>query len=336
MLQRRGRVQALRALLKNTHLRVAVALLSVICSLCLLSACSGGAPGSAESLLSDTFSGNKQIESAKVNLSFALTGSGGDAGGAPLSVSLSGPFENENPGKLPRFALVLDLSASGQAIRAGATSTGSALFIDLAGTWFSTPKSTYQALEKGYGEATKTATSSKTKSSFAALGIEPGRWLSDPRKLGSRTIDGSKTIHLGANVDISAFLADVSKLSQSGGALGVGSALGGAGALSTNVLSELGKSVKSAHVDIYTGESDHLLRRLELGAVVSATPQTQAALNGLKTAKVKLKLEFSDLNQPQAISAPSNPQPASELLPSLQQLLGGLQGVGGSSSSSVR
>jgi hypothetical protein len=333
----------LRALLKNTHSRVAVALLAIIFAVVGLSACSSGAPGSATALLADTFSGGKQIESAKLDLSFELKGTGHESAGTgtPLSLKLSGPFESRDPGKLPRFALQLDLSSGEHAIRAGATSTGSGLFVDLAGTWFSTPESTYKAIESGFAQATKAVNSSKSKSSFATLGIEPGHWLKNPKKLGTTTIDGAKTIHLASSVNIQAFLADVQKLSASG-VFGSSSELAGAGALSSSVLSELAKSIKSAHVDIYTGESDHLLRLLELEAVISATPQTQSALNGLKTADVRLKLEFSDLDKPQSINAPSNPKPASELLPSLQQLLGGLQGagslqgLGGSSSSSVR
>jgi hypothetical protein len=144
-------------------------------------------------------------------------------------------------------------------------------------------------------------------------------------------------VHLTANVDTAAFLADASKLSQAAGSLGLGSVTGGpAGALSSTVVTELAKSIKSAHVDIYTGQSDHLLRRLEVSAIVSGTPQTQTLLGGLKTAHIKVLLEFSGLNEPQAITAPSNPEPPSQLLPALQQLVGVLQGVGGSSSSSVR
>ncbi len=148
---------------------------------------------------------------------------------------------------------------------------------------------------------------------------------------------GDPTIHLTANVDIPAFLADVTKLSQASGSLGLGSTVPGAGggALSSTVIDELGKSVKSAHVDIYTGKDDHLLRRLEVTATITGTPQTEALLGGLKTAEVKVKLEFSDLNQPQNISAPPNPESPSQLLPALQQLLGVLQGAGSSSGSGL-
>jgi hypothetical protein len=334
-LQRAGLVEALRALLKNTTLHAAVALLAAISCACLLSAC-GGASGSAQSLLDDTFSGHTQIESGNVNLSFALGAAGRSAATKPLAVRLSGPFENAGAGKLPRFALQLQLSAAGHALQAGATSTGSALFVELAGTWFSTPDSTYKALEEGYAQATKTASTAKVRSTFSSLGIEPGHWLSNPTKVGTTTIAGVQTVHLTASVDIPAFLADVSKLSQAGGALGLGSPVPGAGTgtgtLSPTVITELAKSIKSAHVDIYTGQSDHLLRRLEVSATVSATPQTQALLGGLSTADVKVLLEFSGLNKPQTIAAPSNPQPPSQLLPALQQLVGVLRGVSSSGS----
>jgi hypothetical protein len=347
-LQRAGRVEALRAPLKNTTIRAAVALLAAISCAGAISACGGSSSGSAQSLLDDTFSGHTQIESGNVNLSFAVSAAGQSAATKPLAVRLSGPFQNAGApsgaqaGKLPRFALQLQLSAAGHALNAGATSTGSALFVQLAGTWFSTPQSTYTALEQGYAQATKKASTAKVRSTFSSLGIEPSRWLSSPTKVGTTTIAGAQTVHLTASVDIPAFLADVSKLSQAGGGLSptLPGSVPGAGAststLSPTVVTELAKSIKSAHVDVYTGQGDHLLRRLEVSAIVSGTSQTQALLGGLKTADVKILLEFSDLNQPQSIAAPPNPQPPSQLLPALQQLVGVLQGVGGSSSSSVR
>lgn len=322
----------MRALLKNTTLRTAVALLALVGCFGLLSAC-GGSSGSPQALLSDTFSGHTPIESGKVNLSLAISAAGSGGATKPLAVKLSGPFQDAGTGKLPHFSLKLDLGAAGHTLDAGATSTGSALYVELAGTWFSTPESTYKAIEQGYAQATKSSSTAKVHSTFASLGIEPGKWLSDPTNAGETTIAGDPTIHLTASVDIPAFLADVSKLSQAGTSLGLGSAVPGAsgGALSSTVVDELAKSIKSAHVDVYTGKDDHLLRRLEVTATIAGTPQTEALLGGLKTAAVRVKLEFSDLNKPQSISAPPNPESPSQLLPALQQLVGVLQGAGSSS-----
>ncbi len=335
-----GRVSALRALLKNTTLRTAVALLALVGCVGLLAAC-GGSSGSPEALLGDTFSGKTAIESGQVNLSFDISAAGSSGATKPLAVKLSGPFQDAGTGKLPHFSLKLDLGAAGHTLGAGATSTGSALYVELAGTWFSTPESTYKAIEQGYAQATKSSSTAKARSTFASLGIEPGKWLSDPTNAGETTIAGDPAIHLTANVDIPAFLADVSKLSQASTSLGLGSGLTGTpthpsgGALSSTVIDELAKSVKSAHVDVYTGKDDHLLRRLEVTATIAGTSQTEALLGGLKTAEVKVKLEFSDLNKPQSISAPPNPESSSQLLPALQQLVGVLQGAGSSSGSGL-
>ncbi|HWX88181.1 MAG TPA: hypothetical protein VNX67_08405 [Solirubrobacteraceae bacterium] len=296
------------------------------CSAGVLSAC-GGSPGSAESLLSETFSGHTPIQSGQLNLSFSLSATGKSATTQPLAVTLKGPFDSTAAGKLPRFALQLQLSAAGHPLAAGATSTGSALFVQLAGTWFSTPSSTYKAIEEGYAKATSTAATSKVRSTFSALGIEPGHWLANPTQAGTATIAGVPTVHLTAAVDVPALLADVSKLSQAGGGLSPSLAGGSGGALSPALVTELAKSIKSAHVDVYTGQSDHLLRRLEVTATVSGTSQTQALLGGLSSANLEILLEFSSLNEPQTISAPANPQPPSQLLPALQQLVGVLQGA---------
>lgn len=332
-MQRLGRVSALRALLTNTTIRAAVALLALTSCVCLISAC-GGSSGSAESLLSETFSGHTPIESGDVNLSFSLSAAGQSATAKPLAVTLSGPFDSTGTGKLPRFALQLRLSAAGHPLSAGATSTGSALFVQLAGTWFSTPSGTYKALEEGYAKATSTAVTAKARSTFSALGIEPGHWLTDPTQVGTTTIAGVSTVHLAAAVNIPAFLADVAKLSQAGGSLGLGSPVGGSSAaLSPALATELAKSIKAAHVDVYTGQSDHLLRRLEVTATVSGTAQTQALLGGLSSVNLKVLLEFSSLNKPQTISAPANPQSPAQLLPALQQLVGVLQGAGSGATS---
>lgn len=318
--------------MKNTTIRAAVALLAAIACVWLLAACSGSSSGSAEALLKDTFSGHTQIESGNVNLSFGVSAAGHSGAAKPLAVRLSGPFQSAGAGKLPRFALALQLSAAGHALNAGATSTGSALYVQLAGTWFSTPQSAYTAIEQGYAQATAKASSAKVRSTFSSFGVDPGRWLSSPTKVGTTTVAGIQTVHLTASVDIPAFLADVSKLSQAGGGLSPTPVPGGSsGALSPTVVTELAKSIKSAHVDIYTGQSDHLLRRLEVSASVAGTAQTQGLLGGLSSAEVKILLEFTDLNKPQTIAAPPNPQSSSQLLPALQQLVGLLQGAGSGS-----
>lgn len=322
--------------LTNTPLRLAVALLVLLALAGGLEACaSSSSSPSAQTLLGDTFSPHAAIEGGNVNLSIGLSGSGTQSGSSgsvkSLAVRLSGPFQSTGAGKIPSFALKLDLTAAGHTLAAGATSTGSSFYVELEGSWFTAPQSAVEAFRKGYEQATKQATVAKVRSSFAALGIEPSHWLSNPTVVGTSTVGGVATYHLTADVNTAGFLADVSKLSSSTGALS--SSVPGASALSPALISELAKSVHSAHVDIYTGKSDHLLRRMTLAASVSATPQTSSLLGGLHSASVSLDLQLTELNKPQTIAAPSNPKPFSQLLPALEQLLGPL--LSGSSGSGL-
>lgn len=314
--------------LSNTSLRTAVALLGAVVlafgSTIGLAACGGGSGPSGQTLVNETFSSHTPIESAKVALALSFTpvGSGASASKA-LSLTVGGPFENAGPSKLPHFSLTVALDAGGHPIAAGATSTGSKLFVELGGSWYEAPEATFKAIEQGYAQAAK---SSQSRSTLSSLGIEPQKWLTNPTNEGTTTVASEQTYHVSSDVNTNAFLEDVSRLSQAAGP--VGSSIPGLSALTPSAVSELGHAIHSAHVNLYTGKSDHMLRRLELTAKVGSTAQTQAFLNGASEAEVKLQLQLSELNKPQNIAAPSKPKPFSQLVPALEQLLGTLQQSG--------
>lgn len=318
----------MKALPSNTSLRTAVALLGAFLLALGVAACGGSSGPSGQTLVNDTFSSHTPIESGKIDmaLSFTPTGAGASASKA-LSLHLSGPFQNAGAEKLPHFALALALDLGGQPVQAGATSTGSKFYVQLGSNWFVAPQATYNAIQEGYAQASK---NNASRSSFSSLGIEPRSWLTEPSNQGTTTVAGTPVYHVSAGVDTKAFLKDVSKLSQSTGSLGA--SVPGLSALTPSAAAEMEHAIHNAHVDIYTGKTDHILRRLELTAKVSSTAQTQSLLNGASEADVKLALQFAELNQPQQITAPTHPKPFSQIASMLQQLLGQLQGAAGSSS----
>lgn len=315
------------ARLSNNTLRATVALTCALVIGLVLSACGSGSSHSAQSLIDDTFSARNSIESGQVEVSLALTPAGSSSSAKSASLRLAGPFQNTGAGKLPRFSLKLDLNLAGHAIQAGAAATGSQFFVELAGTWFVAPESTYKTIQQSYVQATR----AKVQSTFASLGVEPRRWLIKPVNDGTATVAGTDTYHLSADVNTTAFLQDVSRFAQSGGALG--STVPGVGAISASTITELAKSIHSPRVDVYTGKTDHLLRRLDLSASISSTAQTRSLLGGASSAGLTLHVQLSEVNKPQTIAAPTNPKPFSELLPALQQLLGALQGTAAGASS---
>jgi hypothetical protein len=296
--------------------RWALSLLAVAVLAGGLGACGGGGSPSAQSLLDETFKSHKTIDSGRIELSFSLSPVGP---GGRFSVRLSGPFQSLGAGRLPRFALQLGLTTAGNTLQAGVTSTGGRLFVELEGVPFLAPESTVQALQQGYADASRGPSLADGRSTFAALGIAPGEWLTHPALAGSGKAAGVDTVHIVAGLDMARFLADAEKLSRAGGSLGLPSADQGAG-LSRAQISALANSVRSARVDVYIGKHDHLLRDLSLRAAISTSARARATLAGLSSATLSLVLRLGELNHPQRIAPPSNPQPVSRLLAVLERL----------------
>lgn len=252
----------------NTITRAAAAILAVVALAASLAACGGSSSPSVPALLDATFHTHAPIPSGQLELTLSLA-----APAQPLRLRLTGPFQNTGPGRLPSFALALSLTTAGRTLRAGLTSAGGRLYVELGGAWFIAPPSARDALTQGY----------------AGSGVDPGRWLLGPRRAGVATVAGEPTTHLRAGLDTERFLADVRRLA-------------GTGLLSSAQLTALSTAARTARVDLYTGRSDHRLRRLSL-----AGP-------GLR-----VELRFSDLGRPEAIAAPRDPHPLSQLISELRR-----------------
>ncbi len=317
----------MRAPVFNTVMRMVVAAFAVVIFGAALSAC-GGAQPTAAVLMRDTFKGGRQIESGVLDVTFSLQASGGSGKTEALQVHLHGPFQSDGTDRLPQFALSLEMRVGGHPLALGATSAQGGFFLDVEGSEFALPKKDAETLQSAYAQAAKQA--SRSASSFATLGIEPGAWIQKPVNEGEAMIDGEATEHVRASLDAEKLLSDVSRLSEAAGSVG---ASGLPGALSPKVLDALARSMNGAQVNIYTGRADHLLRRLTITAALSIAPEARQALSGLSKAKLSLDLTLSEVNRHQSITAPSGAKPLSQLLESLSSL--GLVEPSGASTSST-
>ncbi len=312
--------------------RAIVALLVLAVAAVTLAACGGGGSsgGDAETLLRQTFSGSHQIRSGKANVHVRVVATGDPSLQGPIEATISGPFQSVGSDKLPQFDLALDASAEGQSIRAGLTSTSDRLFVSFGGTAYAAPQQLVQQLEQSFKRAQQQGGSGR-HTSLEALGLDPLGWLQDPTVVGTESVGGTQTDHISAKVNVSALLADVDKLlarASSGGIPGVPSTRVPS-SLPANVRSQIEQAVKSATFDVWSGKSDHTLRRLTLALNVVPPRGNPRSIT------VDLSVELTDLNQPQTIAAPTTTRPLSELLGQFQGLLGGaLGGAGGSGGSS--
>jgi hypothetical protein len=287
----------------------------------LVAGCGGGsskpdpAPAagssSARQLLSQTFDGDHTIKSGVITLDVKVVPSGSTTVTQPLELRLSGPFTSSGAGKLPESDFTIMASAQGQQGSLQVISAGGKGYITVSGQSYEMPASSLKSLESGVGSLATGGSSSSGSGPFAKLGIEPLDWLTDPQVVGGATVGGVATTQVHASVDTAAMLHDVSKLLGRTSSLGVS----GAGSLPQSISAATQKRIASAlgapSFDVWTGKRDKIVRKLTVSATIPVTGQVQTLLGGLTSAAVTLDFEYSDLNQPQTITAPTSVKPYS-------------------------
>lgn len=316
--------------------RILVPLLAALLVVGLTACGSGGGSakvGSAREVLSDTFGPNKPVKSGRLNLGLRFNSTGLQGLDGPITATLTGPFQSKGGKTLPAFDFDLALNAAGADFSAGAISTGDAGYVKLQGT-------TYRLSDKffaGFNNSYKTAASdSKSESSvpgLQTLGIDPRRWLSAPRKVGTEKVGGAESTHVSATVDVPKLLQDVNKLLSKAGTLGGTAAAGIPKGLSASQQAEIAKAVKSTSFDVWAGVDDGILRRLKINVAFDIPKAAQSSAGGLKSGDLTIDLTIADLNKSQSVAAPKNARSSAELTAQLNELLGGL--LGGSPNTST-
>ena len=312
-----------------TRLRPLVLLALLLAVGLVAGACGGGSDDEASSstdvneLLTKTFTGSKDVDSGNLDLNLKIEAEGGDTQlDGPVSISLAGPFQAQGDGKLPKFKLDAAFEGAGQSIKAGATSTGDKGYLAFQGTDYVVEDQVFEQFKAGFEEAQKQG--SQEQQSFASLGMDPRKWLTDPKNEGEAKVGDEDTIKITGGVDVSALLDDINNALEKASALG----LQGAGQVPEKLTEEqkrqVTEAVKDPRVEIYTGKDDMILRRMVVNLGVDDSA-------GDASGTVAFDVSISDLNEDQDIAEPADAKPFSELLGQFGALgLGGSSGSGSS------
>ena len=318
-------------------LRTLLALLALFVASTALVACGGGDGGGSgdeasadtdvNTLLDKTFSGDKKVESGKIDLSVNADVTGDASVSGPISVRLSGPFETQGESRLPKFAMTAEVQGQGQEIKAGATSTGDKGFVNFNGQDYVLSDQVFDQFKAGYEQAQQEAKKkSGSQPTLASLGLNPRAWLTNPTNAGEGKVGDTDVIRITGGLDTSKFLDDVNKALEQAGSLGVQN-----GQIPSKITPEQKKQVMDAiqdvKVEIDTGKDDTILRRMK----VDLTAKDSSGGSGA-SAKVAFDLQLLDVGEGQDFSEPSNPKPFDQLLSQLGGL-GALGALGGGSSS---
>jgi hypothetical protein len=308
-----------------------LALFALILGACGGSDEEGGTSASSDddvtSLLEKTFTGEKQMDSGKLAMNFTLEaqGEGSEQLQGPVKVSLEGPFDATDQESMPKFALEASLQGAGQNLQAGATSTGDKGFVSFQGTQYAVADQVFQQFKTQYQQAREQAESQQgqdQQQSLATLGMDPRKWLVDPKTDGEAQVGDTDTVKITAGIDMNALLDDANKALESAAALGATQGQQIPERLTEEQRREVTELIKDPRIELYTGKDDSILRRLVLSLGIDVPDSGGTGTMGMD-------ISITDLNEPQDIEEPSDAQPFDQLL----QQLGGLGALGAASGS---
>ena len=276
-----------------------------------IAACGGGSAGGDEDpqqILDETFAGAQDVTSGVFQV---LLAAGGQAGGedAQFDLSLGGPFQDQGEGQLPAFDLSFDVnlqSAAQDAEFAGAaTSTGSAGFLTFMGTTYEVDREIFDGFKQGFeqaGGAGADGTDADAAAQLQEPGIDPSGWLTNLQNEGNEDIEGTETIHISGDANVSQIVEDIQSAANSVGNQGE--------AIPTDELGQVEDAITEARIDVFTGADDKILRRLALTFAIDLPEEAGGGGN----ASIDFSVTLSQLNEEQTIDAPTDAQPLSELL----------------------
>ena len=297
----------------------------------MIAACGGDSSQEATTLLRQTFGGTHKINSGQLAFNLTVNPSGSKTLTGPISLSFNGPFQTEGPGKLPQSAFDVTVSALGNAASITITSTGNKGYVTFEGQSYQLPQSTFQKLESSFAQVGSSTVSSGGSGVLGKLGIQPQHWLENPQVVGNETVSGVSTTHIRSGIDVAALLTDVSTFLGRAGSLGVSGAASLPHGISAATRQKVAREVQSPSFDVWTGQADKTIRKLVIGLTLPVTGTASTALGGLRSAAIGLSVQYSDLNQPQTITAPTALRPFSEFQTKLKTLVQEIEsGVGGS------
>jgi hypothetical protein len=272
----------------------------------LIAGCGGGGNNEdPQQVLTQTFANPTPIQSGVFDLDLKFDTNGGTSPGS-LEVKLGGKFQRRPNGQFPLFNIDVSLrgeSGSTTFTRSGGlSSTGDRAFLGYQGVEYAIPQQLYDEFVTTYTQL-QGQRSGKGTGLLGRLGIHLTDWLTDLKNEGTDDVEGTQAIHISGQANVPKIVQDLKKIARSAGAA--------VGNVDIARLDQLPNVIQSGDVDVYSGETDKLLRRLQLHLDLKPPPGTPGAPD---SATFDFQLNLADVNKPQTITAPANAEPLQNLI----------------------
>jgi hypothetical protein len=276
-------------------------------------ACGGGDDVDVQQVLRQTFGEDKDIRSGRVDLSLRLDANGLAQLQGPVTARLAGPFASTGPDQLPRFDFEANLDAGGQTVRAGAVSTGEKGFLSFQGQAYELSDELFRQFKAGYAEEARKSEGEGDGAggvSFRTLGIDPQRWLTGAEYVGKEDVGGAETLRVRAGIDVPRLLEDVNRI------LGRAEQIQGQRAreLTEAERRQISEAITEARLELWTGEDDRIMRRLNVRLRFEVPEENREAANGLTSGTIRFDLALGAINEEQEIAGPEGARPLEELI----------------------
>jgi hypothetical protein len=296
----------------------------------------GDSDADPQEVIDATFNNDEQITSGVIDLS--VDASAGDQGS--FTASLSGPFQgvSDDPTAFPQLDLTGSVSgdAAGQSVdfEGGLVVTEDNAYVEYGGETYEVGTETFSQFKEAAEQSADQSQETDPAASFqegceqaieaqggdpSACDFDLGGWFTDLTNDGTEDVEGTESVHISGNIDVSQMLEDFAGLASA-----VPSA---AGQVPEDQIQQAADAISEASFDLYSGADDNLLRKLDLNVAIDPSAVEGATPVPVGTVDFGLSFAFSGVNEEQTIEAPADAQPIEDLLG--QFGLGGLGPLGG-------
>ncbi|HTN25979.1 MAG TPA: hypothetical protein VL120_18465 [Solirubrobacteraceae bacterium] len=285
--------------------RAAALVVAVLC----LAGCGGSSGGSAtpaagaaktRALLQQTFGPNPAATSGRISGTIDITVTGVPRYTGPVSLSMSGPFDTAPAGGTPQADLSLGIRLRDQIYGASMFLVGDdQVLIGLGPSAYQVPAALAATIRKPLAGSRNVL-----GSVLDVFAIAPGRWAANAKMAGNASVGGVDTVHMTAGIDLPTFFDDAARFTRVLTSLRFTEIAGLPQVITPRMRAALVRSVTSATGDVYTGASDHVVRRAHFDIRLRPSAADRRLLAGIRTMRLVGELGVSDVGAPQKVAAP--------------------------------
>lgn len=252
-------------------------------------------------LIEQTFGPNPKATSGMLSGTVDIVVKGVPRYRQPIQVTMSGPFDKPS-GRAPEANLSVGLALRDGAIGGELVLIDDKALIGLGTTGYRIPDPIAAPIRRPLTASSKNALSSV----LSVFGIAPQRWARNPRIVGNENVSGEDTVHATAEIDSGRFYLDVARLTKVLTSLRITEVTGLPRKIDRRARVALTRSVTKATGDIYSGATDHVLRRAMFDMRLKMSAKDRRTLGGITGLTIKGQLDVTEVGSAPTIKAPKS------------------------------